>query len=213
MCASRADRSATISANRKAQILEAAKQVFSAKGFSQTSTAEIAEVAGVSQGTVFYYYPTKYDLFIELVHQYLSIECIPDKLNALSEGDIQSRFREIMKERLTKGFDNIDLMLLVLGEIQRDQKLLKEYSARLIKPVLNKLETFLKGMGGKKRNLKKARLVARLIMAAIIGFVVLRKIEGEDGLLEQTPPAEIADMVSRVIIDGLNSYRDFGKTK
>jgi AcrR family transcriptional regulator len=211
MCASRADRSAAISANRKAQILEAAKHVFSAKGFSRTSTAEIAEIAGVSQGTVFYYYPTKYDLFIELVHQYLSIECIPKKLNTLSEGDLQSKFREIMKERLTVGFDNIDLMLLVLGEIQRDQKLLEEYSVRLIKPVLNNLETFLKSIDGKKKKSKKDRLVARLIMASIIGFVVLRKIEGEDGLLEQTPPGDIAEMVSRIIFDGISSYVDTGR--
>jgi AcrR family transcriptional regulator len=202
MCASRADRSATISAGRKTQILEAAKEIFLAKGFSQASTAEIAEKAGVSQGTIFHYYPTKYELCIAVVNQYLSIESMANTLNALPGEGLPTGIQRLISERLTIGFDNSDFMLLVMSEIHRDQHLLNEYSKRLIGPVLKNLETFLSPPHGLKKNRKTARIVARLLMASIIGLVVLRKVEGKSGPLNRTEPAKIAEIISTTLLWG-----------
>lgn len=205
MCATRADRSATISAGRKEQILEAAKQVFLAKGFSQASTVEIAEKAGVSQGTIFHYYPTKYDLCIALVNQYLSIESMANELSILPDEDLPTRLRRVLTERITIGFRNLDFMLLILSEIQRDQHLLDEYSKRLIRPLLKNMEAFLNSADIAGKNPKAAGILARFLMASIIGFVVLRKIEGEKGLLRLTKPAQIADIVTTVLLDGIKA--------
>lgn len=48
-------------------ILAAARQVFSAQGFQGTTMAQIAEVAGVSEATVFTYFPGKRELCIRVI--------------------------------------------------------------------------------------------------------------------------------------------------
>ncbi|MHB8764764.1 MAG: TetR/AcrR family transcriptional regulator [Deferrisomatales bacterium] len=51
---------------RKVAILQAAKELFAEKGFDGTSTAEIAERAGVAHGTVFHHFKTKENLLLEM---------------------------------------------------------------------------------------------------------------------------------------------------
>lgn len=47
----------------RTKILEAARRAFSEKGFNGVSVEEIAEMAGVNKAVVFYYFPSKADLF------------------------------------------------------------------------------------------------------------------------------------------------------
>lgn len=53
-------------ADRRQQILEAAAQVFAARGYSQATGDEIAETAGVSKGTLYNYFESKQDIFTQL---------------------------------------------------------------------------------------------------------------------------------------------------
>jgi AcrR family transcriptional regulator len=55
---------AKLRAARKAQILQAANQVFSRKGFHAANVSDVAAEAGVSQGTVYHYFDSKEDLFM-----------------------------------------------------------------------------------------------------------------------------------------------------
>ena len=47
---------------KKQALLEAAIELFAKDGFWQTTTASIAQEAGVATGTLFTYFPTKNDL-------------------------------------------------------------------------------------------------------------------------------------------------------
>ena len=55
---------------RAADILRHARAVFCEKGYSDTLVSEIAERAGVVEGSVFHYFPTKRDLLIKTVEQW-----------------------------------------------------------------------------------------------------------------------------------------------
>lgn len=48
---------------RRKQILDAALTVFSCKGFHATNVSDVAAQAGVSQGTIYWYFDSKEDLF------------------------------------------------------------------------------------------------------------------------------------------------------
>jgi AcrR family transcriptional regulator len=48
---------------RRRQILEAAVAVFSQKGFHATNVSDVAAQAGVSQGTIYWYFDSKEELF------------------------------------------------------------------------------------------------------------------------------------------------------
>lgn len=49
--------------DRRADILEAALPIFAEKGFAATTNAEIAQAAGVTASALYYYFPSKEDLF------------------------------------------------------------------------------------------------------------------------------------------------------
>ncbi len=52
---------------RKQQILDAAAGLFADRGYSATRIADICEAAGVAKGLFYWYFPTKGELFAELV--------------------------------------------------------------------------------------------------------------------------------------------------
>lgn len=61
---------------RVAEIMQAARRVFCSKGYEAASTAEIAVQAGVVEGTLYRYFPTKRDLLIKVVEEfYADIFC------------------------------------------------------------------------------------------------------------------------------------------
>ena len=51
----------------KKKTLSAAIELFSRQGYNGTSTAQIAEKAGISQATIFKYFKTKDDLLSEII--------------------------------------------------------------------------------------------------------------------------------------------------
>ena len=55
---------------RVAEIMQAARKVFCSKGYEAASTAEIAVQAGVVEGTLYRYFPTKRDLLIKVVEEF-----------------------------------------------------------------------------------------------------------------------------------------------
>ncbi|XID94471.1 TetR/AcrR family transcriptional regulator [Paenibacillaceae bacterium WGS1546] len=52
--------------DKQGMIVEAAYQVLAEKGYDQASTKEIARVAGVAQGLIYYYFPNKDLLYAEV---------------------------------------------------------------------------------------------------------------------------------------------------
>lgn len=52
---------------RKQQLVDAAVTLFAERGYAATRIADICERAGVAKGLYYWYFPTKRDLFVELV--------------------------------------------------------------------------------------------------------------------------------------------------
>ena len=107
--------------SKKQALLEAAIELFAKDGFWQTTTASIAQEAGVATGTLFTYFPTKNDLIDEL---YLTI-----KREALAEiqrepklhASFQAVFKEIHTRLLKWGSANPKKFLLMLKLRQGNQ--------------------------------------------------------------------------------------------
>ena len=54
---------------RRAQILRAARSVFIEQGFLVARVSDVAKRAGLSKGAVYFYFPSKKELFLALVHE------------------------------------------------------------------------------------------------------------------------------------------------
>jgi len=55
---------------RKEAILKAAATLFAEKGFNETSMAELAKATGVAQGTIFYHFNNKEELFLNVLDDF-----------------------------------------------------------------------------------------------------------------------------------------------
>src|SRR5689334_11362848 len=57
---------------RRAQILETALGLFARQGFDGTSTKQIAQSAGIAEGLIFHYFPTKAQLLTAVLETHHS---------------------------------------------------------------------------------------------------------------------------------------------
>ena len=56
--------------NKKSIILEAATRLFSEKGFRETPMAEISKATGAAEGTIFYHFKNKEELFVSILEDF-----------------------------------------------------------------------------------------------------------------------------------------------
>ncbi len=94
-----------LSQEKRESILAAATELIAAHGVG-ASTATIAKVAGVAEGTLFTYFPTKDDLLNQLY-----LELSQDLVNTLSaecpsSGSAQDRIAHLMERLINWGVEN-----------------------------------------------------------------------------------------------------------
>ena len=76
---------------KREKIVDAARHLFTTKGFDRTTTSEIAERADIGSGTLFTYAPTKDDLLVMVFHDEImavnrrAFEDVPSQLPALDQ--------------------------------------------------------------------------------------------------------------------------------
>jgi AcrR family transcriptional regulator len=75
---------------RRRQILEAARSLFSQRGYSAVSTTEIAAEAGVARGLINHYFGTKRELYVEVVREMVRIRStqpVPEYVDGATPAD------------------------------------------------------------------------------------------------------------------------------
>ena len=129
--------SATDLPQKQKQVLKACLELFASKGFEATTTADIAEKAGVSQGTVYKRFKTK-DQLLHAVVQPLFSKTIPRAAKEFAEDIRQFKYDSLadflkptLMNRLTFGAENKQVIKILFMQAVNDQTLLAE----LIGPV------------------------------------------------------------------------------
>ncbi len=102
------------------QIINAAEELFLKKGFTRTSTTEIAQKAGCNQALVHYYFRTKENLFNKLFEEKFMqfIESI--SIDEECKGGLKERIENIVKIHIDFLCQNPGLPLLLLSEVNRN---------------------------------------------------------------------------------------------
>lgn len=199
----RTNRKERIARERRQQILDAAYEVFTSKGFDLSTTAEIARTAGVAEGTIYNYFDNKRDLFTELLKSHL----LSDPITGMMESPVtfdMNMLPGIIESRMNVFFDNAEVLLLLLSEIQRDPELHKQFIEKVTAPGIRLLKMFLdsKIEQGIVRQLN-AEIVARILPAIMIGLTILRIVEGKEGPLNTIPREEMVIELSNFNIRAL----------
>jgi TetR/AcrR family fatty acid metabolism transcriptional regulator len=101
---------------RCSEILNAARTVFAQKGYAAATVDEIAELAGVAKGTVYCYFPSKFDVFVGTLRQGMlhikELTCA--RMDAASTA--AGKVRAFIRARLEYGEENRDFFRIYFTE-------------------------------------------------------------------------------------------------
>jgi AcrR family transcriptional regulator len=122
----------------RTRILDAAQRLFAAQGFDATPTKAIAEQAGVPNGLIFYYFPTKKALLEILIAERNMLPDIQAIVNVPVRADVHSTLVTLAMNYLKVLKQHEELFRIILREFRSHQdvtksfKTLREEQLRLI---------------------------------------------------------------------------------
>jgi len=113
-------------AERRAEILEAARSVFAERGYGDAGMAEIAERAGVVEGTVYSYFETKRALLVAVMERFYD-DLIRETASGLAAvRGVENRIRFVIQRQLETFTADLGLCRVILREARPDVALYEE---------------------------------------------------------------------------------------
>jgi AcrR family transcriptional regulator len=205
MVPTRQERGQNIARMRNQQILDAALEVFAEKGFASATTAEIAQAAGVAEGTIYNYFKSKRELFIAVIKNLIITIPMLELIEKLSGDNFEDVFRNILKNRLDLSESGLMPKIpSLMGEVQRDSELKDIWAEEFLNPFMSRLEGMYRAVAasGKFRPLEPV-ITVRVIGGLILGFLMLKVMEGRYSPLGDMPQEKIAEEMVEFVLHGL----------
>lgn len=203
--ADRESRKKQITEQRREQILRAAGDIFARKGYAAATMPEIAELAEVAVGTIYNYYTSKRELFIAVIRNLIITVPLLDLIDKMPEAEIASTFKQIMQNRFNLiETEPVSRIPSLMGEIQRDPEMKALWAEQFIRPFFTRMEGVCRTLmaSGKFRRMDPA-VATRAIGGLILGFLMLKLMEGETSPLNKLPQDELSDALMSFVLHGL----------
>jgi AcrR family transcriptional regulator len=196
---------AQLVAARRTQILDAATRVFASNGFNRATIHDVAQAAGVADGTIYNYFASKTDLLFGLLDRLNDTERRPASLAQATDapfGDsIGDYFRAYLRERVEALWSNADLFRAVLPELLANPALRARYHDEVIAPTMALGEGAFSALvaNGMVRDLDLP-LSVRIVAGSVLGLMVLQLL-GDETLAARW--REIPDAIADLLLPGL----------
>lgn len=128
---------------RTADILVAAREVFAERGYTDTVMSEIAERAGVVEGSIYRYFLNKRDLMFRMAEAWFEEMIADDATTLVAISGTQNRLRFVIHRHLTSIHNQPDMSRLVFQHLRPDPDyrktrlfaLNRDYTARVIEVI------------------------------------------------------------------------------
>jgi AcrR family transcriptional regulator len=180
-------------AQTRERILAVAQELFTRQGYDKTSLRDIAERLDITKAALYYYFPRKEDILLELHLRLQTLgETIIAELEAAPDGAARvAIWPRLANEMIDFMVDNRELLLLH----NRNRSAFESLEAAMVQ-------------GGRDVEVRFERILSspamalreRVRMAAMVG--VITEVFGESAAaFEDVPPEELADLVREVIAD------------
>lgn len=192
--------------NIAARLVVAARARFLAQGVDGASLRDIARDARTSLGMIHYYFPTKDDLFLAAVESgYGALARDVAAVMAVTD-PLRERIRALYARVAQASTVELDVMRLVVREVlvssERRRLIMERFLRGHIPPVLAAL-----AQGQSTGELRPDRpLVALALSVLALGVfpqLLQRVAQNQRTPLPLLPPAELAEALAAVLLDGL----------
>ena len=186
---------------RRNQILDAAAKIFAEKGFHRATTKEIAQAAGVSEGTIYNYFANKGDLVIGIITRLAKFDQLGSELPQAFQSDNRSFLTALFSDRTGRIEQNIEMVRAVLPEILINQELRERFYQQFVLPIAKLVEQAMQTRveAGRIRAVN-VPLTVRAVQAMFVGLLILRVL-GDKPL--QAGWSDMPDVVTALIFEGL----------
>lgn len=157
---------------RPEEILDAALDLFTEKGFSSTRMVDIAKKAGISKGTLYLYFESKEIIFQELLRTMISpmVDEAEDAIKAF-----QGSSSELLETMVASWWDNIwnsklsSIPKLIVSEAGNFPEMAEFYVETIVKRARGLFEAIIQqGIDNNEFKTCDNRAAARLLMAPVI---------------------------------------------
>jgi TetR/AcrR family transcriptional regulator len=193
---------------KEKSIIAAAEILFSEKGASDTPTAEIAKKAGVTERTLFRYFPSKDDLLRRVMFPLLLKTVFPlqiSKMKSLfksSELGIEGMFTKIFQDRLEVARENKGKIRFMLIEVLKNTDLRERVIGLWEKEVWSEAITAVESLqesGQIRKNLKSVT-VARTLFSIVMAYVLTKHVLGSS---PKWNDQEELDQILDILLNGI----------
>jgi AcrR family transcriptional regulator len=186
---------------RRNQILDAAAATFAEKGFYNVTTKEIGAAAGVSEGTIYNYFGSKFDLLIGLLARLAEIEQLPGELSQARQDDVRAFFVGAFRQRLARIESGEEMLKAILPQVLVHEELREQFYERYVLPIADMLEQYIE-VQVEQGHIRPVNvpLATRLVQGMFVGLLVLRILG--DGPLHQDWD-QVPELLATMVFDGL----------
>ncbi len=159
------------------KILEAALKLFSEKGFLGATTKEIAKRAGISEVTLFRYFKTKEQLFIQVLEYYSFLPRLKEVLEKVKDDSLEIALESIAQNFLEVLRTKKALIQIIQSEIFRYPEIIKKTFIFIIEKIFKDLALYFEDL--QKKEVIKKEIPSILLAQAFLGlfFSYFDKIE------------------------------------
>lgn len=157
-------------------IVQAAIRLFAEHGFERTTTKMIAREAGVAEGTIYIYFPTKKHILLAFVER-TGLESLKDTFKRTEGLPTQEMIHAFLLNRFKVWQENGSLMKVIFAEALFDRDLAEQFCSRITRPATQLVEEYLirrrrEGPFGEAREVNP-EIAARALVGQFFGIVLL----------------------------------------
>ena len=172
------------------KVLKAAQKLFARNGYDGTTTKELAETAGIAEGTLFRHFTNKKAILVEVATNGW-IELLTDLLTELSEMANYEAISHVMYKRMLRLGDNYDMMRVCFMEVQLHPDLRDRIQSEVIEKMTDVAEAFFQT--AMERGVYR-RMNPRVIAQVFLGMFVVAGFSHETIAQPGASPLEMKEM-------------------
>ncbi|GIK38516.1 MAG: AcrR family transcriptional regulator [Chloroflexota bacterium] len=193
--------------HRRTQILLGAAKVFAEKGYHKATTKEIAQAAGVSEGTIYNYFDNKRELLLAMI-ELLALQSLKSIINTQPPADPKEFISMILRDRYQLAQERGYLIMPILAETFTDTELRQELYQKLAMPVAGFLERYIQTHidSGLFRPVNPV-IATRVFVGSIVVNFAMKLANLDTRYEEISPDALIEELASLFVAMLLNPER------
>lgn len=153
--------------DKREKIIQSAINVFAEKGFYEAKISEIADSAGVADGTIYLYFKNKNDILLAIFEEQLAKIFRKINQQLIATDDPLEKLKAFTSQYLKMLIENKHLALLLQTELKRNIDFLVEYNEQKFSEYLNLIHDII--IDGQKNGVFNSELDAGIVVSAIYG--------------------------------------------